>query len=645
MRRGLRFVALLLFVAAIVAAGRTLVAQTPVFRAGVDLVQVDVVVTDAHDQPITDLTAADFTLTQDGRPQRIQAFQYISIPLAHRLLDPKQPPSPPADVATNAPASDKSRLFAIIIDDQHIIENDIVHVKQAITAFVQALSPDDEVAIVFTGRSDLSVNFTHDAARLLKAVDGVKNALGFGIDAKGFDPTGKMAKHEVLAHATTTIYALQNAIAALSGSGHVRRAIILVSGFSPLAMGPACGDGAVLQLDLEDAYKLARQADVPIYTLDPRGIPNDQSASRMRPGRAACTAGVAAQQAHLMNIAESTGGRAFMNDLDVPKLSNAIVDDNGSFYVLGYAPDPVVQDGKVHPIKVLVARPGARVRGRTEYVAPSPAAGPTSTQQALNTAIGRGVNVSGLTLHAFAAPVAATAKGMTTVVTIDVTYPRSGALPSALEDDLTVNVLALDPDAKIQATVGNDWHVSAIPNAGRDLTVRVNEVLDLPPRLTTLRIGVASPAVGREGTIQLPLDVPNPSHGKLQVGGIVLGVAADRSEAAGFARLHGLVPFQPTTSRTFTPADTIRVFAPLFWSTKDPTVDVRVETTGARPGASQQTTLTGALGPSGQLEAKVDVTLPLKDLSPGACTISVKAHLASAPDTIRIIPCTIELPR
>ena len=125
----------------------------PVFRAGVDLVQVDVVVTDKQHQPISDLTAADFALSADGRPQRISTFKYVSIPVAPRVSNLNHLPAPSPDVATNgAPTSENSRLFVMLVDDQHIIENDIAHVKDAMTEFLRALTPDDEVAMVLVGR-------------------------------------------------------------------------------------------------------------------------------------------------------------------------------------------------------------------------------------------------------------------------------------------------------------------------------------------------------------------------------------------------------------------------------------------------------------------------------------------------------------
>ena len=49
------------------------------FRAGVKLVRVDVSVTGSGDKPVTDLTAADFDVTEDGVPQKVETAQFIRL--------------------------------------------------------------------------------------------------------------------------------------------------------------------------------------------------------------------------------------------------------------------------------------------------------------------------------------------------------------------------------------------------------------------------------------------------------------------------------------------------------------------------------------------------------------------------------------
>src|SRR4051812_27793990 len=51
--------------------------QRPTFRAGANLVRVDVTVIDRRGEPVTDLTQADFEVREDGIPQGIQTFKLI----------------------------------------------------------------------------------------------------------------------------------------------------------------------------------------------------------------------------------------------------------------------------------------------------------------------------------------------------------------------------------------------------------------------------------------------------------------------------------------------------------------------------------------------------------------------------------------
>jgi len=53
-------------------------ADQPLIRVTVNLVQVDAVVTDSKGNQVTNLTADDFLLLQDGKPQKITHFSYIS---------------------------------------------------------------------------------------------------------------------------------------------------------------------------------------------------------------------------------------------------------------------------------------------------------------------------------------------------------------------------------------------------------------------------------------------------------------------------------------------------------------------------------------------------------------------------------------
>ncbi|HYY93393.1 MAG TPA: hypothetical protein VE713_02670, partial [Pyrinomonadaceae bacterium] len=53
-------------------------AEEDVVRVDANLVQVDAVVTDDAGRQVTDLRAEEFELLEDGRPQQITNFSYVS---------------------------------------------------------------------------------------------------------------------------------------------------------------------------------------------------------------------------------------------------------------------------------------------------------------------------------------------------------------------------------------------------------------------------------------------------------------------------------------------------------------------------------------------------------------------------------------
>ena len=66
--------------ACLVAVGLARQEPPPTFRAGTDVVQLDVSVLDTSHRPVRGLTAADFTVLEDGRRQTVVAFQPFEIP-------------------------------------------------------------------------------------------------------------------------------------------------------------------------------------------------------------------------------------------------------------------------------------------------------------------------------------------------------------------------------------------------------------------------------------------------------------------------------------------------------------------------------------------------------------------------------------
>ena len=143
----------------------------PVFRAGIDLVQVDVSVLDKDRRPVRGLTAADFTVLEDGKPQKIEAFSEINVP------DPVEPAAKwmkrtSPDVTTND--LHESRIVVIVLDDAVLPDDPMFtkSVKDIGRQVVGHLGPNDLATVVYTlANRQKAQDFTSDHAKLIAAIE------------------------------------------------------------------------------------------------------------------------------------------------------------------------------------------------------------------------------------------------------------------------------------------------------------------------------------------------------------------------------------------------------------------------------------------------------------------------------------------
>ncbi len=631
--------------------------QAPVFRTAVQLVTVDVVVTDADDRPVKGLTKDDFEIVDRGRPQTVSDFRFLDIPLTRtELADLKALPRAP-DVASNVSPSPDSRLFVLIVDTLHTLESEIVPMKQVMTEFIQSISPLDEVAIVFPNRSDLGTNFTTDRQRMLAAVEDVRAASGFAIDALGFAATAAgRGPIEGDRAGRGLAFTLKHTALALAGSAHPRRAIVLVGAGSPANMSGNENTRWLVFEEFKDVYQTARESNVPIYALDPRGMVVLADAVRRPGGSGSSTGngvsfGLGYQKDNLHVAAVNTGGRAFVDQSNITGAMQQLIADNGSVYLLSYYPDTAPLTDRFNEIEVKVKRPGLKVRARAGYHAAGVRATsdlPISEQ--LNQAMTSALDQRGLSLQATVAPLLPTGDKMRTAVTIRLSYPTTGGADRPF-DSLRVQVLALDGDAKVKGKVERAYTVRP-PQPGmtdRDTAVLIiNEAIDLPSQPLTLRIGVVSQSLGRTGTLQIPVHAPKPSDSRIQMGAVVIGVSAGAGPSTlGADLIKGMVPFQPSTRRTFRPEQTLRIFAPIFWKGRETeaTVTLTLEGTGvtlrreekltvARPTDGRRVTSLDTLIPLAQLNGAFTLTLDasVKDGQAAARTVAFEVRSAGAPE-------------
>src|SRR5215467_13726773 len=145
-------------------------------RISVTLVQVDAVVNDSKGRLVTDLKPEDFEIQEDGRPQKITNFSYISTENARS--EPKTTPPPVA-----LRPEQVKRTVAVIVDDLGMSFESMAYTRDALRKFVdQQIEPGDLVAIIRSGAGIGALQqFTTDKQQLYAAIDCLRwNPQGTG---------------------------------------------------------------------------------------------------------------------------------------------------------------------------------------------------------------------------------------------------------------------------------------------------------------------------------------------------------------------------------------------------------------------------------------------------------------------------------
>jgi VWFA-related protein len=140
-----------------------------VFRAGIELLTVDVTAVDGNGRQITDLAAADFQVEVDGDRRQVVSAEYV------RLADPLRVIAGPAKVnapdetysSSNTKGAPSGRLIVVLVDQGNIRTGAGRQVMNSAKKFVDTLAPEDRVAVIAIPGPGEHVDFTtnHDRVR------------------------------------------------------------------------------------------------------------------------------------------------------------------------------------------------------------------------------------------------------------------------------------------------------------------------------------------------------------------------------------------------------------------------------------------------------------------------------------------------
>ena len=204
------------------------------------------------------------------------------------------------------------------------------------------------------------------------------------------------------------------------------------------------------------------------------------------------------------------------------------------------------------------------MRFRQGYVADLPSADQTYEAR-LSGALSEGQPRSGLQMRAFAAPIARVGKVVTAIVTVDVSYPKTTDRALRTDDDLDLEMLGLDPDGRILASQKRSLHLKLPPERVDEFACTIDDALDMPKGVRSLRLGALSHSLATVGTVHMPLVASEIGSAKVAATPLVIGViGGPRNMVARPEAIAVLSPFQPTTRRALTRNEEIGVFVRVF---------------------------------------------------------------------------------
>ena len=691
MKKGLQLAALVVFLTGTVLAGGQGAApqpQQPTFRVQVDYVEVDVVVTDRQGNLVRDLKKEDFQVFEDGKPQSINTFTFVDIPIerADRPLFAASPLEP--DVKTNERPFD-GRVYVMVVDDLHTRFGRTQRVKAAGKQFIERrLGANDLMAIVHTaGPTDANQEFTSNKRLLLASLDRTQ---GRKLDSatanktteyfrtrdlrQQGDPLNDPEDAERAFNARNTLQTLKN-VAEWFSSVHGRRKTILllsegidydIHDLIPQS-GSSHRDASLILDETRDAIAAAARANVSIYGIDPRGLTDlgdesieigsfpDDTSLGIGPGSLQNELRLA--QDSLRVLSEETGGFAVVNRNDFSTAFDRIVQDNSSYYVLAYYP-PDPRPGRDHKIEVRTTRPGVTIRARKGYMTPKKAAPEKVNTKDIRTPEVRGaldspLPVSGLTMHVFAAPFKGTAPNASILLGVEL---RGRDLQLTQNDKIQLSYLAIDATGKVRGgntdavTMGNlrPETKSRIESTGLRLLNR----FEIPPGRYQLRIAAHDSSGGNVGSVQYDLDVPDFAKTPFSISGVALTsvTASQLPTAHPDEQTRGVLPGPPAAARSFPQNDEVAVFAEVYDNSGGTPHKVDITTTVTTDEGKvmfkteEQRDSADLGGKSGGYG--YSTRIPMKDLAPGlyVLNVSAKSRLGNSPAVERQVRFSVTPP-
>jgi VWFA-related protein len=358
---------------------------TVTFSTTRQLVVEDVIVKAKNGNPIDNLKASDFAVTEDGKPQQISVFEFQKLsdqaapapqPALQQRTEVASAAAPPAakpltavEIAPERPGDLKyrdKRLMVMFFDMTSMPIQDQMRAQTAALKFLNTQMTTSDLMAIMTFASDIKVveDFTDDRDLLTQDIKKLIVGEGLGLDETVSDDsasdTGAAFQQDDtefnIFNTDRQLSALESAVKMLGSLNEKKALVYFASGMTR--------NGLDNQAQLQATINAAIRANVSFYPIDARGLVASAplgDATKGSPGSQAMYSGSSAraatsnfqgQQETLYTLASDTGGKALLDNND---LSMGIVQaqkDISSYYIIGYYSANEALDGRFRRVKI-----------------------------------------------------------------------------------------------------------------------------------------------------------------------------------------------------------------------------------------------------------------------------------------------------
>jgi VWFA-related protein len=380
---------------------------TPTFKAGTSLVEVDIIARDKGGRFVSGLTADDFEVLEEGKPQPIEHFYLVT-------EEPTTSTEPRPDVVLpRSPDRTDRRIFVLYFDSQHLSSGHLVTLKQTALDFIGSSVRPADLGGVFVNGTLAHNRLTTDRQELLDAIHAVTPAfettemrarllLEFPridsiFDAARVESDDKQFIQELAAKTCgddTRQCALEGGREFVEDAlqrkarrfieDSRRAANATVQGLSYVIKNLSRLEGRKTVVFLSEGFYVddvrstlpilagqAARAGITIYGIDVRGT---NAVGGIKPGDATMSSnGLSGfgdtSDDGLDMLADGTGGMTVRHTDDYTRALAQVAADTSTYYVLAYSSENPVLDGKFRRITLKVKWEGLTVRARRGYVA------------------------------------------------------------------------------------------------------------------------------------------------------------------------------------------------------------------------------------------------------------------------------------